>query len=316
MDIQHMREYIILARQLNFTSAARELNITQPALSNHLRVLERELGVTLVERSSNKTSRLTAAGHYFLDMADGIVSKYDRMLPKLKELSMSMQGKIMLQLPLDVYTHPLTDYVVEFRHNHPNIDIVLLPWSPMDNIEVLTRGIADCSVVGTVNPQSGFEERYDNVGFVPFTRVEVLLWVDGEHELAKKETLVSDDLKGCNFVACSGLKYDTWMACYRGMLSYFGFESAVLEKSSDSLEDFFLSRVGRKDLLLCIENLADYPTVQMREDRVLKRFHPPMYVPFYLGYRKNAHNPALDLLVSFLASKYDEQAEAGVPYAR
>ena len=312
MDIEYMREFIALAQRLNFTAAARAMHITQPALSNHLRSLEQELGVTLIERTANSTSRLTASGQYFLNICGNIVSKYDQMLPKVRDLEQAITGRVTVQLPMDVYFHPLVDYVMEFRRLQPAIEVVLKPWNTTDNLEAIESEQVDCAIAGTADYQDDPSERYPHVAYVPYSWVETQLWADKGHPLACLDEVRTQDLEGYNFVACSSLKYGTWAECYRGLFRYLGLHAEIVERFGDSLEDFFLSTIQAKDLVLCLENMANMPTLQMRDDRVLLRFSPRLYAPMCLGYRSDAHNPALDLFVGFLASKFDEQTPPSV----
>ena len=72
MELRHLRSLVTLAREGNFTRAARRLRIAQPALSQQIRSLERELGVLLVART-NRTSGLTEAGARLVARAEGIL---------------------------------------------------------------------------------------------------------------------------------------------------------------------------------------------------------------------------------------------------
>jgi len=63
-----MRCFIAVAEQLHFRRASAQLNMTQPALSLRIRALEKEVGVTLLERD-RRSVRLTEAGRAFLDQA-------------------------------------------------------------------------------------------------------------------------------------------------------------------------------------------------------------------------------------------------------
>lgn len=68
MNVAQLREFIELSKRLNFTATARAMNLTQPALSNHVKALEKETGATLVQRCSFGSTgvRLTAEGQRFL----------------------------------------------------------------------------------------------------------------------------------------------------------------------------------------------------------------------------------------------------------
>ena len=72
MDIEKCREYIVLAKTKNFLEASEQLDIAQSSLSKHMKSLEAELGVTLLNRTTRKVS-LSPAGSVFLPYAERLV---------------------------------------------------------------------------------------------------------------------------------------------------------------------------------------------------------------------------------------------------
>ncbi|WP_245304773.1 LysR family transcriptional regulator [Rhizobium multihospitium] len=73
MDIRSLACFVAVAEDLHFRRAAERLNLTQPALSQRIRVLEEEVGTTLFERDRRGVA-LTAAGAAFLDPARAAVA--------------------------------------------------------------------------------------------------------------------------------------------------------------------------------------------------------------------------------------------------
>src|SRR3954471_7863685 len=68
MDLKDMRWFVAVAGESSFTKAASKLHVSQPPLSRQIKLLEQELGVTLLRRTTQKVS-LTRAGATFLEHA-------------------------------------------------------------------------------------------------------------------------------------------------------------------------------------------------------------------------------------------------------
>ena len=77
VELRHLRYFVAVAEELNFTRAAARLRTAQPSLSQQIRRLEREVGVQLLERT-NRRVQLTAAGRAFLREARELLNHADR----------------------------------------------------------------------------------------------------------------------------------------------------------------------------------------------------------------------------------------------
>lgn len=85
MQLSHLEEFVELAQCLNFSKAARQLNISQSALSKHVLALEKECGAELLARSSVQV-RLTPAGSVLFEEALSIIEAHDHALRRIAEM--------------------------------------------------------------------------------------------------------------------------------------------------------------------------------------------------------------------------------------
>ena len=73
MELRYLKYFVTVAERQNFTRAAEELHVAQPAISQQIKSLEEELGVSLLHRTK-RSVKLTAAGHAFLSEAREILA--------------------------------------------------------------------------------------------------------------------------------------------------------------------------------------------------------------------------------------------------
>lgn len=79
VELRHLRYFVAVARERNFTRAAEKLHIAQPPLSRQVQQLEDELRIDLIEAGS-RPLRLTEAGRLFYEQALQILERVDEML--------------------------------------------------------------------------------------------------------------------------------------------------------------------------------------------------------------------------------------------
>jgi len=84
MELRHLRYFVAVAEELNFTRAAQRLETAQPSLSQQVRQLEKHLSTALLVRNKRRVE-LTEAGHLFLSEARDILARTERAVQRIRE---------------------------------------------------------------------------------------------------------------------------------------------------------------------------------------------------------------------------------------
>ena len=138
MDLRRLREFIVLAENLNFSRAAEQLFITQPVLSRHIADLESELGVQLFIRTKHKV-QLTALGALFFQECKKIVSQYDEACQKMRMASAGIVGSLKIGFLDRAVKKFFSKLITHFNSIYPKIHLDFYSY----DLEELTRALMD-----------------------------------------------------------------------------------------------------------------------------------------------------------------------------
>ena len=94
-ELRRLRYFVAVATERNFTRAAERLHVAQPALSRQVRLLERELGVQLLRRTTREVT-LTDAGRHLLERAPALLSATDDLWRSVRSFAAGEQGSVTL----------------------------------------------------------------------------------------------------------------------------------------------------------------------------------------------------------------------------
>lgn len=114
--------FISVARNLNFTRAASELRISQPAISRHIKELESTYNVQLFERSGNKI-QLTPAGEIFLKYAEIIAKDYKALMLEMYLLTGNLAGKLQVGASTTIAQYELPPILAKLISMFPNVQL-------------------------------------------------------------------------------------------------------------------------------------------------------------------------------------------------
>lgn len=192
MDLDWLRSYLAVARHRSFTSAARELHLTQPGVSRQIQKLEREVGVPLLVRGQGPLT-LTPAGERFLTFAEETVERYERLLRDLRSASPMLAGELRIVASTTPGEFIVPGLVAAFTQRFPDVHAEVMITDSTTVLQELRAGRWDIGFSGVMLRGEGL--RYDAIA-----QDEIVLIAPVDHTLAGRGEVTLDDLAGQPFI--------------------------------------------------------------------------------------------------------------------
>ena len=145
MDLRQLTYVVAVADAGNFTRAAEQLHVAQPALSVSVRRLERELGVRLFDRTSRRVA-LTDAGEAFVAIARRVVSETDDLSTVMAAFAAGTRGHLRISAWYHVEPR-LADFLRDLTGEIPEIDVTILELASGAAIQAIRDGELDLALV-------------------------------------------------------------------------------------------------------------------------------------------------------------------------
>lgn len=146
MDFRSLKYFSVVAQELNFTRAARKLNMSQPPLSNQIKALEDELGVQLFIRGKRHL-QLTEAGSLLLHRTNQILALADKTRADLAHMESGLSGTLSLGMVEGRAPYIAARFISGFREEFPMVKYQMWNGSSDDVLEHLSRGLSDLAVI-------------------------------------------------------------------------------------------------------------------------------------------------------------------------
>ncbi|MFE9688443.1 LysR family transcriptional regulator [Micromonospora sp. NPDC005806] len=146
MDLREMRAFVAVVEEGSLSGAARRLHLTQPALSQTISALERELGVRLLIRGSTG-ARATEAGMTLLAEARAVLARYDRAVAAVSRHAATGGGVLRLGIPLELPADLLTRPLADLAAAHPGTRVQARHMSTAAQFDALRAGELDVGLV-------------------------------------------------------------------------------------------------------------------------------------------------------------------------
>lgn len=192
VDLRLLRAFVAVAEELHFGRAAERLRVAQPALSQQIRRLERELGVLLLTRTSRSVA-LTPAGSVLRDRARALLGQVRRDLDETARVGRGEQGRLDVGFVSSALPLGPVQHVQSFRERWPRVQVALTEGYTARLLELLTRGELDIAVVRDPDPR-------DDVTCTTFHVEPFVAVVPAGHRLASRASVRAPELAGDPFV--------------------------------------------------------------------------------------------------------------------
>ena len=156
IELRHLRYFVAVAEELNFTRAAARVGIGQPPLSQQIRALECELGGELFRRLPHGVE-LTPAGAALLDDARALLEQSDALSRTVRRATEGASGRVRIGFTASASFHPIVaDSIRDFRRCWPLVDVTLAEANTSELLERLACNEIDAAFIrpGARNPPS------------------------------------------------------------------------------------------------------------------------------------------------------------------
>ena len=192
VEIRHLRSFVAVAEEMNFTAAARRLHISQPPLSMQIRQLESELGVELIDRSRRAIS-LTEAGEALLAEARPMLLQFEQTLRVASRAGNGEVGRLTIGFVPSATNGPLPTQLRQFRTRYPAVEMLLREMRPDDLVVGLAEGSLDVCFLFLPLADPRFETKV-------VAREPLVAALPNGHPLAAESSISVADLKTESFI--------------------------------------------------------------------------------------------------------------------
>ncbi len=191
MDFR-LKVFYTVALRLNFTKAATELYITQPAVSKHIQELEETYKTKLFERNGSKIA-LTPAGKILLKYTKSIFDIYREIDFEMSSFNAERQGLLRLGASTTISQYIISPVLASFHQKQKDIKVNLLN----GNTEQIENALINKEIeIGIVEGHS----KNQSIKYIPFLKDELVLVCNSNNPFVKQNEITVNDLKSMKFI--------------------------------------------------------------------------------------------------------------------
>jgi DNA-binding transcriptional LysR family regulator len=205
MEMHQIRYFLAVAETLNFTKAAEQCHVTQPALSRAIQQLEGEVGGLLLRRERTLT-HLTDLGRLMRPYLEQILRQAEEAKQQAKGFLKLDRAELRLGVLSSIGPLNFTSFLGEFHHRHPGVRLVITEGSPPRLIELMEQGELEVAIMAQ---PAAFPERFDAE---PLYSERFMVAFPPGHKFAKLDAVRPADINGQPYVRRLACEYRATIA--------------------------------------------------------------------------------------------------------
>jgi len=289
MELRHLRYFVAVAEDLNFTRAAAKLRLAQPSLTRQIHNLEEEIGVRLLNRSKSQVT-LTEEGRAFLNDARRILILAQESILAVQQLSRGETGRLNIAYLPNFDFELLPETLRAFRQTFPHVALNLFDMPPAEQLRALETRKIDLGFVGLRPPATA-----DNLQWESIAQHRTVVVLPIKHPLAEKRQVRLSDLATMFFVGMSERTHPGFREWLNGTCQQAGFTPRVLQDAElePALMTFVAEGLG---VTLAREHIKKLPHPGV----VFRPLAPAVRTDYCIAWNRNNDSRALQQYVEII----------------
>jgi len=289
MELRHLRYFVAVAENLNFTRAAQRLHLAQPSLTRQIHNLEEEIGVRLLNRSKSRVV-LTEEGSSFLVDARRVLALAEESVTAVQRLSRGETGQLDIGYLSNLNFELLPNTLGAFRQAFAHIALNLFDMTPAEQFRALEARKIDLGFVGLRFSKAAKDLQWASIG--RHTTVAVL---PAKHPLARQRRIRLEELKGMFFVGMSEKTHPGFREWLCETCQQAGFAPRILQDAEleAGLMTFVADGLG---VTLAREQIEKLPHAGV----VFRPLAPPVKTDYWIAWNQDSDSRPLQQFIQIV----------------
>lgn len=292
MELRHLRYFVAVAQELNFTKAALRMHTVQPSLSQQIKDLEEEVGVQLFIRSKRKVE-LTQAGEVFFKEALLILEHTEKAIALARQVNKVQQEQLNIGF-VPVAEMKVFPYIMpNIRAHFPELKIDFHSLIDDAQLNALKKGEIDIAF-------TRYSIESDDIASIQVFQEPLTLIIPKNSAATEQERISIKSFEQHDFVICNE---DSSPQLYRVIQDFFKknkLNVPIVQHSTN-----ILLNVNLVGMEIGWSLVPQYVIPLLGDKIVVKKTDEPLpMIGLYVSYRKDCANQAIDLILEILKKQF------------